>query len=214
MPGNLSSVFSKASLVNHSHGLHSQTFKTLGALLIPRHLCRCSPWLHMGASWCTGTPFFLRDSLPEAEVTAGARRERCSQQLPFLCLSHKLFADSFLALVIPGIHHFQQKNQHLCRKRVLGSSYKPQITSVSSPELSSRSSPDDGKGKSPINYSCAFKSLLVNSHESPLLFARACWSSMLGLHCAGGRPPALENAQLQGLPGAPQLWGKQVSLQK
>lgn len=64
--------------------------------------------LHVGAPSCSDNPFFLTDSLPEVEVMAGTLQ---GEVLPAAALHHKLFAGSFLAFVISGIHRFQHEKK-------------------------------------------------------------------------------------------------------
>lgn len=125
IPGYLSSLFSEMSFINHSHSLYSQTFNTLGVFLILR------PLLSVTSTWELARALEYRSSsmIPcrRWRSRQGSCRERCSEQLPFLSPSHRLFADSFLACEISGIHLFQMMNsndscKHLCRNRVLGNS--------------------------------------------------------------------------------------------
>lgn len=94
----MSSLFSKASFVNHSHGLCSQTLNSLGADSFPN-----IPALSALTDPTWELPPALTSHSSSLIPCQGWRslqgpcRERCSQQLPFPALNHKLSADSLFS---------------------------------------------------------------------------------------------------------------------
>lgn len=109
--GNLSFLFSKASFINYSHSFDSHILKTWGALS-HRHFSAIALGDLPGhaAGYCSSAV------IPQQRGGHGrALLGEVLLGLLYLSLSHKLSADSFLAFVISGIHHFYWKNRFLCR---------------------------------------------------------------------------------------------------